>query len=154
MLRRHKRGKPVPDRYNLQRFLDAQDPVFEQVLAELRAGCKVGHWMWFVFPQLRGLGSSSMAQHFGISSLPEAAAYLQHTVLGPRLTACTQLVIDAKSASIRSILGHPDDLKFRSCMSLFLHAGSDNRVFRQALDQYFAAAPDSLTLERLRATFL
>jgi uncharacterized protein (DUF1810 family) len=138
---------PEPD--PLQRFVDAQDGVFEQVLAELRAGCKTGHWMWFVFPQLRGLGSSALASHFGIAALTEAQAYLQHPVLGQRLRHCTELVIAANQPSIRQIFAPPDDLKFCSSMTLFLHAGSDPRLFRQALEQYFGGVPDALTLGRL-----
>src|ERR1700686_118252 len=107
------------DRYNLQRFVDAQQPVFEQVVDELRAGEKQGHWMWFIFPQLRGLGSSQMAAKFGISSGQEAEAYLKHPVLGPRLRKCTGLVNLLKGRSIKEIFGYPDDLKFRSSMTLF-----------------------------------
>ena len=139
----------MADQYNLQRFVDAQEPVFGQVVAELRSGCKIGHWMWFVFPQLRGLGSSQTASRFAISGLPEAQAYLQHRILGPRLGECTQLTIEANRASITEIFGYPDNLKFRSSMTLFLQAGSDHGVFRQALDKYFGGAPDPLTLERL-----
>ena len=137
------------DRYNLQRFVDAQEPVFEQVVAELRAGCKIGHWMWFIFPQLRGLGSSSLASRFGISSLAEAKTYLQHPVLGQRLRQCARLAIDANRRAVTEIFGHPDDLKFRSSMTLFLNASSDNRVFKEALEKYFGGAPDPLTLKRL-----
>jgi uncharacterized protein (DUF1810 family) len=140
----------MPDRYDLQRFVDAQKPVFDQVVAQLRAGCKSGHWMWFVFPQLRGLGSSSMARRFGISALAEAKLYLQHPVLGDRLRLCTRLVIEAERTSITEIFGSPDDLKFRSSMTLFLHACTDNGVFKHALERYFAGAPDPLTLERLK----
>jgi uncharacterized protein (DUF1810 family) len=139
----------MPDHYNLQRFVDAQEPVFAQVLTELRAGCKIGHWMWFIFPQLRGLGASAAANRFGISGMAQAEAYLQHPVLGQRLRQCTRLAIDANRRSITQIFGYPDDLKFRSSMTLFLRTGSDERVFQEALDQYFAGAPDRLTLERL-----
>jgi uncharacterized protein (DUF1810 family) len=135
--------------YNLQRFVDAQESVFEQVVAELRAGRKVGHWMWFIFPQLRGLGSSSAANRFGISSVAEAEAYLEHPLLGQRLRQCTQLAIDAQRRSITDIFGHPDDLKFRSSMTLFLHAASDGHIFREALERYFAGALDPLTIERI-----
>jgi uncharacterized protein (DUF1810 family) len=136
----------MEDRYDLQRFLHAQEPVFEQVVAELRAGYKTGHWMWFIFPQLRGLGSSALATRFGISSLAEAAAYLQHPVLGKRLRQCTQLVLDANRRSITQIFSYPDDLKFRSCMTLFRQAGSDSGVFRAALERYFAGEADPQTL--------
>jgi uncharacterized protein (DUF1810 family) len=137
------------DRYNLQRFVDAQAPVFEQVRAELREGRKRGHWMWFVFPQITGLGYSPLASKFAISSLAEAAAYLQHPVLGPRLRECGQLVTQVDGRPITEIFGSPDDLKFRSCMTLFAHATSDNRVFKDALQKYFGGDFDRLTLERL-----
>jgi uncharacterized protein (DUF1810 family) len=139
----------MADQYHLQRFVEAQEPVFGRVVAELQAGCKIGHWMWFIFPQLRGLGSSPMASRFGICGLEEAKAYLQHAILGPRLAACTRLTIQANRPSVTEIFGYPDNLKFRSSMTLFLHAGPDNAVFSQALDQYFEGAPDPLTLERL-----
>jgi uncharacterized protein (DUF1810 family) len=139
----------VSDPYDLQRFVEAQAPVFAEVTAELRAGRKRGHWMWFVFPQLRGLGRSPLAARFGISSLAEAKAYLEHPVLGSRLGECTRMVIDADKRAIEEIFAAPDDLKFRSSMTLFSHAAPDNRVFRDALDKYFGGAPDPLTTERL-----
>ena len=139
----------MPERFNLQRFVDAQASVFEQVLAELRSGRKSSHWMWFVFPQLRGLGSSALATRFGIASLAEAAAYLQHPLLGERLRQCSRLVIDANRGSITQLFAPPDDLKFRSSMTLFLHASADRRVFQEALERYFGGVPDALTLERL-----
>src|SRR5271167_4165733 len=104
----------VRDSYDLQRFVDAQNPVFEQVCSELRDGRKQGHWMWFVFPQIKGLGYSQLARKFAISSREEAEAYLKHPVLGPRLRECTQLVILVDGRSINEILGYPDDIKFRS----------------------------------------
>src|SRR5215467_5629624 len=107
------------DRYNLKRFVAAQDPVFEQVRGELRAGRKRSHWMWFIFPQIRGLGQSSTALHFGISSLQEARAYLRHPLLGSRLRECTALVNALQDRSIEEVFGYPDHLKFRSCMTLF-----------------------------------
>jgi uncharacterized protein (DUF1810 family) len=137
------------DPHNLQRFVDAQNPVYEQVCEELRSGAKEGHWMWFIFPQLRGLGHSQMATTFGISSRQEAAAYLKHPILGPRLTECTRLVNILEGRSINQVLGHPDDLKFRSSMSLFASATSDNQIFRDALRKYFDGELDSLTLRRL-----
>jgi uncharacterized protein (DUF1810 family) len=139
----------VSDPHNLQRFVDAQNPVFEQVCAELREGQKRGHWMWFVFPQLRGLGNSQMALYFAISSLEEAEVYLKHPILGTRLRECTQLVILVERRSINQIFGYPDDLKFRSSMTLFARATSENELFKDALGKYFAGEPDPLTLEQL-----
>ena len=137
------------DPYNLQRFVDAQDPVYEQVCAELRNGQKEGHWMWFVFPQLRGLGHSHMATEFGISSRQEAEAYLEHLILGPRLTECTRVVNLVEGRSINQIFGNPDDLKFRSSMTLFAHATKDNQVFMEALRRYYRSEFDQQTVERL-----
>ncbi len=134
---------------DLQRFVDAQDPVYGQVCAELRQGRKTGHWMWFVFPQIRGLGHSPMADRYAIASLEEAAAYAGHPVLGPRLTECTRLVNLVEGRTIREIFGYPDDLKFRSCVTLFAHATPENQVFRDALRKYFDGAVDPLTIERL-----
>ena len=125
------------DPYNLQRFVDAQDGVFEQVCAELREGRKRSHWMWFVFPQLKGLGHSLMAERFAISSLDEAEAYLDHPVLGPRLRECTQLVNQIDGSTVDRIFGYPDNLKFRSCMTLFAQVPADNQVFKDALEKYF-----------------
>ena len=109
----------MPDPYNLQRFVEAQNPVIDQVRGELRAGCKRSHWMWFVFPQISGLGASPMAKRYAIASLAEAKAYLQHPVLGARLRECTQLVTETEGRTIEEIFGHPDDLKFRSSITLF-----------------------------------
>ncbi len=136
----------MPD---LQRFLDAQHDIYDQVLSELRSGRKRSHWMWFVFPQIIGLGSSPTAVHFAIQSPDEAKAYLRHPVLGPRLRECTELVNAIEDRTIEQIFGYPDDLKFRSCMTLFANATSDNQVFLDALQKYFNAEPDPLTLERL-----
>lgn len=137
------------DPYNLQRFLDAQNPVYEQVCSELRAGRKRSHWMWFIFPQIRGLGHSPTAAHFAISSIEEAQAYLAHPVVGPRLRACTGFVNALQDSSIEQIFGYPDHLKFRSSMTLFAHATQENQIFKDALDKYFGGAGDPLTLERL-----
>lgn len=137
------------DPYDLQRFIEAQNPVYEQVCAELRNGRKESHWMWFIFPQLRGLGYSQMAVSFGIASREEAEAYLEHPVLGARLRECTRLVNAIDGRSIRQILGSPDDLKFRSSMSLFASVTSDNDVFTAALQKYFGGKLDRLTLEKL-----
>jgi uncharacterized protein (DUF1810 family) len=139
----------VDDPYDLQRFVDAQDPVIEQVCAELRAGRKRSHWMWFVFPQIKGLGHSGFARIFAISSREEADAYLRHPVLGERLRECARLVNAVEGRPIEQIFGHPDDMKFRSSMTLFANAGSDNQVFNDALQKYFGGAPDPSTLERL-----
>ena len=139
----------MDDPFNLQRFVDAQEPVFEQVCAELRRGRKTTHWMWFVFPQIAGLGRSRLATEFAIASLDEAAAYLNHPILGPRLRECTRLVNLIEGSEIGQIFGQPDDMKFRSCMTLFADATEDNQVFRDAVQKYFAGEYDPATLERL-----
>jgi len=145
-----KRRMPfMNDPHDLKRFVDAQEPVYEQVLVELRNGRKEGHWMWFIFPQHRGLGHSHMATTFGIASQQEGEAYLEHAVLGPRLRECTHLVNLIEGRSIHQIFGHPDDLKFRSSMTLFASIALDNQVFKAALQKYFAGQLDPLTLERL-----
>lgn len=139
----------MSDRYGLQRFVDAQDPVYPQVLAELRAARKASHWMWFVFPQLAGLGGSAMARRYAISSLDEARAYLAHPVLGPRLRECSELVLRAAQPDVHRIFGSPDDLKFRSCMTLFQCAAPQEPVFGACLDRYFGGQPDASTLALL-----
>jgi uncharacterized protein (DUF1810 family) len=139
----------MTDAYNLQRFLDAQERVYDTVLDELRAGRKSSHWIWSIFPQITGLGHSEMAQQFAIGSLDEAKAYLQHPILGPRLRACTQLVLDVNGRSAEEIFGYPDHLKFRSCMTLFLATDTDNTIFNDALLKYFDGKPDTLTLDLL-----
>jgi uncharacterized protein (DUF1810 family) len=136
-------------RYALQRFVDAQNPVYVEVLSQLRNGRKTGHWMWFIFPQVQGLGQSPMAKRYAIASRAEACAYLEHPVLGPRLRECTRLVTVVVGRSIAQILGHPDDLKFRSCMTLFAHATKENQAFLNALQKYFAGGFDRLTLEQV-----
>jgi len=143
------REQPDNDPYDLQRFVDAQQSVFDAVRAELMAGHKRTHWMWFIFPQLRGLGRSHMAQRYGIGSLGEASAYLQHPVLGSRLLECTRWVNQTTGRSIAQIFGSPDDLKFHSCMTLFSRATADNQVFLTALQTYFGGQEDRLTLEVL-----
>jgi uncharacterized protein (DUF1810 family) len=137
------------DSHGLQRFIDAQDPVYASVLGELRAGEKRGHWMWFIFPQLRGLGQSPMAQRYGIRSLDEAMAYLRHPVLGPRLIECTRIVNGLKRQRIDDLFPYPDDLKFRSSMTLFHEAAPEVTEFREALDRYYAGEPDARTLQML-----
>jgi uncharacterized protein (DUF1810 family) len=139
----------VNDPHNLQRFVDAQNPVFAQVCAELREGRKQSHWMWFIFPQLRGLGSSPMAVDFAISSREEAEMYLKHPVLGRRLRECTRLVNLVEGRSISQIFEYPDDLKFRSSMTLFASATSENQLFKDALQKYFAGEADPRALARL-----
>jgi uncharacterized protein (DUF1810 family) len=135
--------------FDLQRFVDAQDPVFEDVLLELRRGDKEGHWMWFIFPQISGLGSSAMSQRFAISSRAEAEAYLAHAVLGPRLIRCTELVNAVESRSAERIFGPVDAMKFRSSMTLFREAAPAGSVFNEALKKYFAGEPDTRTLQLL-----
>jgi len=137
------------DPYNLQRFVEAQQEDYEDACAELRAGSKSSHWMWFIFPQMKGLGMSATSDWFGISSLNEADAYLRHPVLGRRLRECTQLVNLVEGRSIREIFGSPDDLKFRSCMTLFAHATAENRVFLDALRKYSNGEFDPATLRLL-----
>lgn len=139
----------MPDPYNLQRFLDAQQPVFKTVREELRNGRKRSHWMWFVFPQIQGLGHSEMAQRYAISSIDEARAYLNHPVLGPRLRECCRLVAEVEDRSTEEIFGYPDDMKFRSSMTLFAQTGDDCKVFTDCLQKYFGGEPDPLTLARL-----
>jgi uncharacterized protein (DUF1810 family) len=139
----------VVDPHHLQRFVDAQDPVFDRVCAELGQGQKRSHWIWFIFPQIQGLGHSQMADKYAIASREEAAAYLQHPILGPRLRECTRLVNRIEGRSIGQIFGYPDDLKFRSSMTLFAHATSENEVFLSALEKYFGGESDRLTLELL-----
>lgn len=137
------------DPFDLNRFVEAQEPVYEQVCAELRAGRKQGHWMWFIFPQLRGLGHSPTAQYFAIRSRAEAEGYLRHPVLGARLRECTSLVNAVKGRGVGEIFGFPDDLKFRSSMTLFAEVAPEVAVFRQALEKYFEGLPDQRTMELL-----
>ena len=137
------------DPYHLERFVEAQNPVFEQVCSELRNGGKEGHWMWFMFPQMKGLGYSPTSMKFAISSREEAEAYLKHPILGPRLRECTHLVLLIEGLSIRDIFGYPDYLKFHSCMTLFSQVTSENQVFKDALQKYFGGEPDRPTLDRL-----
>lgn len=140
---------PAGDPFDLKRFVDAQEPVYGDVVDELRAGRKRSHWMWFVFPQLRGLGGSPMAVRYGISSLDEARAYLRHELLGSRLRECTRLVNEVRERSVGDIFGSPDDLKLCSSMTLFSNATDDNEDFVGLLDKYYDGRQDRLTLERL-----
>tara|TARA_B100000446_G_scaffold148462_1_gene142309 strand:- start:268 stop:699 length:432 start_codon:yes stop_codon:yes gene_type:complete len=137
------------DPYLLERFVEAQDSVYDQVCWELQQGLKMTHWMWFIFPQIEGLSSSAMSKRFAISSLEEAAAYLNHPVLGARLKQCTELVINTSGRTLKQILGPTDNLKFRSSMTLFAHAYTQNEVFETALTKYFSGGYDQLTLDRL-----
>ena len=137
------------DPFDLRRFVSAQAAVYRTAVDELRDGRKRGHWMWFVFPQLRGLGSSPMAARYGISSLDEARAYLAHEVLGPRLRECTRLVNEVQGRSIDEIFGSPDDLKLCSSMTLFARATDDNEDFVALLDRYYFGQEDRLTVTRL-----
>ena len=137
------------DPYNLQRFLDAQHRLYGQVRDELRSGRKESHWMWFIFPQIQGLGSSQNAQKYAISNLDEAKAYLAHGLLGFRLRECTQLVNAVEGLSIETIFGYPDHLKFHSSMTLFAHASEDDTLFDAALKKYFHTQADLRTLQKL-----
>ena len=134
------------DAFNLQRFIQAQGPVFDRALAELNAGRKRSHWMWFIFPQFSGLGGSDMSKRFAIGSREEARAYLEHPLLGARLRTCTQEVLNIQQRSVRDIFGHPDDLKFHSSMTLFAQVAAEDSLFHQALNQYFHGILDDWTL--------
>ena len=137
------------DPYDLRRFVEAPREVYAQVCAELRAGRKTSHWIWFIFPQIQGLGHSAMAQRFALSSLDEARAYLAHPTLGPRLIECTELVLGVRGRSIEQILGDVDAMKFRSSMTLFARAATEPSVFTEALNRLLGGEPDALTLSRL-----
>jgi uncharacterized protein (DUF1810 family) len=135
--------------HDLERFVSAQEGVMDGVRAELRRGRKASHWMWFVFPQVAGLGSSSTAQRYAISGLDEARAYLAHPVLGPRLVECAALAAAVERGSAQQVFGYPDDLKLRSSMTLFARAAPDEPVFGAVLDRYFDGEPDPRTLQLL-----
>jgi uncharacterized protein (DUF1810 family) len=135
--------------FNLERFVDAQIGVYDTALAELRAGHKRTHWMWFIFPQIEGLGHSAMAQRYAIRSADEAAAYLAHRVLGPRLRACAAAVASHHDRGVDEIFGHPDNLKFHSSMTLFADVAPDEAIFQTCLDQFFDGRADPATLDRL-----
>jgi uncharacterized protein (DUF1810 family) len=137
------------DPYELRRFVDAQSAVYSQVVSELSSGRKRTHWMWFVFPQIAGLGLSAMAQRFAIKSKREAEAYLAHDVLNPRLVECTRLVMAASEKNIQDILGSPDDMKFRSSMTLF-DALSKQEIFAEAIGTFYPEGPDASTLRILQ----
>src|SRR6202140_3845811 len=140
----------MSDRFDLERFVEAQAGVYERVCAELRAGEKRSHWMWFVFPQIRGLGSSEMAARYAISGREEARAYLDHPVRGARLQECAGIVVGREGKSAEEIFGYPDNLKFHSSMTLFAEVqGPSERVFHKALEKYFGGKTDQATLARL-----
>jgi len=140
-------GGAMDDPFDLQRFVDAQDRVYDGVLGELRAGAKRSHWIWFIFPQLSALGSSSTAKLFGVESLAEARAYLAHPVLGPRLRECARLVTSIEGHSVDEIFGWPDNLKVRSSMTLFARAADDNADFLAVLEKFYGGQQDPRTLE-------
>jgi uncharacterized protein (DUF1810 family) len=146
----HERSSPA-DVFNLQRFVEAQAPVYDTVVAELRAGAKRSHWIWFIFPQLAGLGRSPTAARFAISSLAEAQAYLDHDVLGPRLRECTHLVNSTEGRSVDDIFGWPDNLKVRSSMTLFARATPDNADFLRLLEKFYGGEEDPATVALLSA---
>ena len=137
------------DAFNLQRFLDAQAPVYEQAHRELEIGRKQSHWMWFIFPQIAGLGQSPMSIRFALRSLDEAKAYLAHPVLGARLRECTRLALDVEGKTAREIFSSIDEMKFRSSMTVFARAAPDGDLFQRCIDKYFAGASDPATLAKL-----
>lgn len=136
----------MDDVFDLQRFVDAQAPVIDSVREELRAGRKRTHWMWFVFPQLAGLGTSPMAQRYAIGSIEEARAYLAHPVLGERLRECCRILLEGESSDVHAVLGSPDDMKFRSCLTLFRQADAREAVFSQCLARFYGGQVDETTL--------
>ena len=139
----------MEDKYNLQRFLSAQGQSMDGIIHELSQGQKVGHWMWYVFPQVKGLGRSSTSELYAIQSKDEAISYLNHPVLGPRLLECTKAVNAHENLTAKSIFGHPDYLKFRSCMTLFEKIAKSNSPFSEALDRFFGGEPDKCTISLL-----
>jgi uncharacterized protein (DUF1810 family) len=139
----------MADPFNLERFVEAQAPVYDRARRELRGGRKESHWMWFIFPQIAGLGLSPTSVRFAISSLDEAKAYLAHPILGPRLQECATLALDAEGRTAREIFGPVDEVKFSSSMTLFARAAPEEGVFQRCIDKYFAGQPDPATLARL-----
>jgi uncharacterized protein (DUF1810 family) len=146
---RHKGDPGQGDPFNLERFVQAQAPVYQRVFSELQAGTKTSHWMWFIFPQIKGLGRSPTSIEYAISGLDEARAYLAHPILGPRVKECTRLVLMVKGRSATEIFGSPDDMKFRSSMTLFAAASPGGDIFSRVLQKYFNGEPNRLTLDRL-----
>jgi uncharacterized protein (DUF1810 family) len=141
----------VSDPYDLQRFVDAQETTYHGALAEIRAGRKRSHWMWYVFPQFLGLGTSPMAARYAIRSEAEARAYVRHPLLGQRLSECAEAVLAINDRSAREIFGSPDDLKLRSCASLFAHVSPPGSVFELLLAKYYGSEPDPKTISLLKA---
>lgn len=139
----------MDDPFDLKRFEVAQDAVYDRVIAELARGAKASHWMWFIFPQIAGLGHSPTARRYAITGRPEAVAYAAHPVLGNRLRECTTLVNAVDGRTAHQIFGSPDDMKFRSSMTLFAACADDAQVFRDALEKYFGGAGDPMTIARL-----
>ncbi|MGV3459732.1 MAG: DUF1810 domain-containing protein [Flavobacterium sp.] len=139
----------MEDKYKLSRFLDAQNLVYLNALSEIRNGLKQSHWMWFIFPQLKGLGKSSTAEHYGITGLGEAKAYLNHPVLGKHLVQITNTLFDLEGRTALEIFGSPDDLKLKSSMTLFRQVEGANPAFQKVLDKYYSGEPDSRTLDIL-----
>jgi len=140
----------MADLFNLERFVTAQDPVLARVRQELQSGRKSSHWMWFVFPQLAGLGHSTTARHYAVSSMAEAQAYLRHRILGPRLIECSELVNGIQDRSVHQIFGSPDDLKFHSSMTLFALAQPEEKIFQAVLSRYFHGGMDQATVNGLK----
>ncbi|HEU4994168.1 MAG TPA: DUF1810 domain-containing protein [Gemmatimonadaceae bacterium] len=148
-------GEPAEtprDSFDLDRFVSAQQQNYARALAEIRAGRKQSHWMWYVFPQLRGLGSSPMSQRYGIANLAEARAYLEHPTLGPRLREICDALVAIDGASAHDILGSPDDLKLRSCVTLFAFASKPGDIFDRVLVKFFDGVPDAATLTMLKSS--
>jgi uncharacterized protein (DUF1810 family) len=141
----------LADPHDLARFVEAQDRDYAHALAEIRSGRKRSHWMWYVFPQLEGLGASPTSRHFAIKSADEARAYLAHPVLGPRLLECAEALLHVNAGSAHDIFGSPDDFKLRSCATLFASVSQQDSVFHRVLDKYFAGEPDDRTLQLLAA---
>lgn len=139
------------DSYNLERFVEAQRDVYSTALSELRSGRKQSHWVWFILPQLKGLGRSRMSEYYGISGLSEARAYLAHPILGPRLIECVEAILSHRNVPIEDILGEIDALKFRSCLTLFSRADPSSQLFTLALRRCFGDKPDPETIKLLEA---
>ena len=141
---------PANDPFNLERFVTAQASDYAVALAEIRRGRKQSHWMWYIFPQFQGLGSSPTSQHYSLKSTAEAMAYLAHPVLGPRLLECAMAILRLNGLTAREIFGSPDDMKLRSCATLFAAVSPPGSVFHQIIDQYFRGEPDTATLRLIR----